>query len=97
MQAEALLDGVKAHIVVTHNAYDADSLVERITASGAKVVIPRCSNRHSPRPHYRHPYKNRNVIERFFNRLKQFRRIATRYDELARNYCAFTALVSTLI
>lgn len=96
-QAETLLDGVQAHIVVADKAYDADSLVERITASGAEVVIPPRSNRQFQRAYDRHLYKNRNVIERFFNRLKQFRRIATRYDKLARNYCAFIALVSAWI
>lgn len=96
-QAEALLDGVQTEAVVADKAYDADSLIERITASGAQAVIPPRSNRQSSRDYDQHLYKDRNLVERFFNRLKQFRRIATRYDKLARNYSAFIAIVSAWI
>ncbi|MCW8181783.1 transposase, partial [Verminephrobacter eiseniae] len=45
----------------------------------------------------RHLYKERNLVERFFNRIKQFRRIATRYEKLARNYLSFLNLVCIYI
>ena len=95
--AEALLEGVQAQIVVADKAYDADYLIERITVPGAQAVIPPRSNRQSSRHYDQHLYKDRNLVERFFHRLEQFRRIATRYEKLARNYSAFIALVSAWI
>ncbi|WP_407830929.1 transposase [Verminephrobacter eiseniae] len=61
----------------------------------ATAVIPPRRNRVVQRSHDRHLYKERNVVERFFNRIKQFRRIATRYEKLARNYLSFLNLVCT--
>jgi transposase len=49
------------------------------------------------RSYDRHLYKDRNLVERFFNRIKQFRRIATRYEKLARNYLSFLNLVCTYL
>jgi transposase len=62
-----------------------------------QAVIPPRSNRQSSRPYDHHLYKDRNLVERFFNRLKHYRRVATRYDKLARNYCAFIAIVSVWV
>ncbi|MDR3221745.1 MAG: transposase [Candidatus Accumulibacter sp.] len=65
------------------------ALVEVIEATGAKAIIPSRSHRNTPRKVDRRRYKARNPVERFFNRLKQFRRIATRYDKLANRFNAF--------
>src|SRR6218665_1609354 len=63
----------------------------------ATAVIPPRRNRMVQRSHDRHLYKEHNLVERFFNRIKQFRRIATRYEKLARNYLSFLNLVCTYI
>jgi transposase len=75
-------------------AYDSDSLRQFLIARGTRPVIP-----NNPTRKHRHPfdpetYKQRNVIERMFGRLKDFRRIATRYDKLAANFAAAVALAA---
>jgi transposase len=74
-----------------------DALIEFIRASAAQAVIPPSSNRKVLRDHDTHLYKDRNLIERFFRRIKQSRRFATRYDKLVRSYMAFLHLVCTFI
>ncbi len=60
-------------------------------------VIPPRSNRLNPRSFDRHLYKSRNLIERFFSRIKQFRRIATRYDKLAKSFLSFIHLACAFV
>lgn len=90
-QAHTLIEGLCPRVVVGDKGYDADALVALIHATGAQAVIPPRSNRHEQRVYDRHIYKDRNLVERFFNRLKQFRRIATRYEKLA---CSFISLLN---
>lgn len=68
-----------------------------IEASGAQAIIPPRSNQNSPRKIDWHRYKARNLVERFFNRLKQFRRLATRYDKLANRFNTFLHLACAYI
>lgn len=96
-QAQSLLDGLKTDAVLADKGYDADALIDSIQTSGAIAVIPPKRNRVVARSYDRHLYKDRNLVERFFNRIKQFRRIATRYEKLARNYLSFLNLVCTYI
>jgi transposase len=96
-QAQPLLDGLKTDAVLADKGYDADALIDSIQASGAMAVIPPKRNRLVQRSYDRHLYKDRNLVERFFNRIKQFRRIATRYEKLARNYLSFLNLVCAYI
>jgi transposase len=91
-QAEALIKDQPAKFVVADKGYDSDAFVETITAQGSQPVIPPRSHRLTPRTFDRHLYKSRNLIERFFNRIKQFRRIATRYDKLAKSFLSFVHL-----
>jgi Transposase and inactivated derivatives len=85
--ADSLLSHLpEAHTVLADKSFDSDALVEQIEQSGAVAIIPSRSNRNHPRPYDQHRYKTRNLIERFFNRLKQFRRIAIQYEKLARNF-----------
>ena len=77
--------------------YDSDALIETIEASGAQAIIPSRSNRATQRKTDWHRYKARNLVERFFNRLKQFRRLATRYDKLACRFNAFLLLACVYI
>ncbi|HIJ83486.1 MAG TPA: transposase [Magnetococcales bacterium] len=71
--------------------------VEAIKAKGAQSVIPQQSNQLNPRGYDRHWYKNRNLVERFFNKIEQFRRIATRYKKLDGNFMGMILLACTMI
>ena len=86
-----------AEFIVADKGYDSDAFVETITAQGGKAVIPPRYNRLNPRTFDRHLYRDRNLIERFFARIKQFRRIATRYDKLAKSFLSFVHLACTIV
>jgi transposase len=95
-QAEALIAGSRAGHVIADRAYDSRALREAIQDIGAKAVIP-------PNPTRKHPhsydpvlYRLRNRIERCFNRLKHFRRIATRYDRRAEYFLACLHIAGAL-
>jgi transposase len=96
-EAQPLLEGVITEAVAADKAYDSDALFETITASGAQAVIPPRASRTKPRTFDRHLYKGRNLVERFFCRIKHFRRITTRYDKLDRRYEAFIAIAAAWI
>jgi transposase len=74
--------------LLADRAYDANALRARLAERGIPAVIPSTRSRSVPIPHDRDLYRQRNRIERMFCRLKDFRRVATRYDKLARNYDA---------
>lgn len=77
--------------------YDANALRNAVTEQKAWANIPPKANRKDQMCFSPFLYKARNLVERFFNRAKQFRRIATRYDKLAENYLAALKLVSVRI
>ena len=83
--------------LLADKAYDADKLRNWLKQRRIEAVIPSSATRRTPYPLDRIAYKRRNVIERMFGKLKNWRRIATRYDKLARNYLAALALVSIVI
>ena len=83
--------------LIADKAYDANSLRNLLAAQRAKAVIPSTASRHHPIPYNKAVYRQRNVIERMFARLKDFRRIATRYDKLARNFLAGALIAATAI
>ena len=84
----------RARHVVADRGYDARALVEQIEAAGAKAHIPTQRDRKVQRSVARNIYRQRNLVERYFNKLKHFRRCATRFDKLARNFLAAIALAS---
>jgi len=92
-----LIDGFCALYVVGDKGYDADYLVEAIEAAGGEAVIPPKSNRKKPRKYDKCVYAARNLVERFFLKLKNFRRIATRYERLAVTYGAMINLAASMI
>ena len=96
-QAEALIKDQPAEFIVADKGYDSDAFVQTITAQGSQAVIPPRSNRLNQRLFDSHIYKDRNLIERFFSRIKQFRRIATRYDKLAQSFLSFVHLACTFV
>ena len=87
--------GVKAFI--GDRSFDADALIEPLVEANITPVIPPKSNRKVKRHCDFALYKERNLIERFFNKLKQFRAVATRYDKTARNFLAGTKLAAITI
>ena len=93
--APHLLAGLKCRHVVADRGYDANALLDLIRASGAQAHIPSTSQRLVHRSVNRRIYRQRNLVERFFCKLKHFRRVATRFDKLARNFLAAVALAST--
>lgn len=96
-QAGALLSDKQAEFVLADKGYDSDDLVETLAQQGSTAVIPPRSNRLVKREYDRDLYKDRNLIERFFNRIKHFRRVATRYEKTKLSYQAILFLVSSLI
>jgi len=90
--AHDLVEALPLGALIADKGYDADAFVEAIKANGAKAVIPPRANRIEPRRFSRKLYRRRNLIERFFNRIKQYRRIATRYDKLDASYLSFVQL-----
>lgn len=96
-QAAALIKDQPAGFIAADKGYDSDAFVTAITAQGSQAVIPPRSNRLNPRSFDRRLYKDRNLIERFFARLKHFRRIATRYDKLATSFLSFVHLACAFI
>jgi len=96
-QAEELLEGSPPEVVIADEAYDSKALVDAIEARGAEAVIPPRSNRKEPREYDRERYKDRNLVERFWHKLKQYRRVATRYEKTARNSLAFVHIASVMI
>ena len=81
-------------MLLADRGYDADWIREMAMKKGAWANIPPKSNRSDPICFSPHLYRARNQVERFFNRIKQCRRVATRYDRLAANYLAFVQLAS---
>lgn len=96
-QAEALIAGFAADTVLADKGYDADAFVAKIESQGAHAAIPPRSNRIEQRSVDWCLYKDRNLVERFFNRLKQFRRVATRYDKLDTSFLSFIFLACSII
>ena len=95
--ASALLDGVDGRAVIADKAYDSNELRQLIADAGMIAVIPSTRSRKVPIPHDATIYKARNRIERCFNKLKHFRRFATRFDRRASHFMAFIHLASAMI
>jgi len=95
-QAVPLLDQLEPDALLADKGYDSDALVEALEERGITPVIPPKANRREPRKTDFALYRERNLVERFFNRLKQYRALATRYDKLANTFLAAVALVCVL-
>ena len=87
----------KPRLLLADKGYDGDAVRQDLLLSGIVPVIPPKTNRKNPPPCDFKAYKDRNRIERMFNRLKQFRRIATRFDKTATSFAAFLALAAARI
>jgi len=95
-QGIPLLTGIKADYVLADKGYDSDGILNFVQGQGAIAVIPPRSSRRVIRAYDKEVYKQRNLIERAFNRLKQWRRIATRYDRRSLYFMAVLQLASAI-
>jgi transposase len=95
--AEPLIENADPEALIGDKTYDADPFVETLTQRGIPPVIPPKANRNIKRECDFELYCERNLIERFFNLLKHFRAIATRYGKLARNFLAGVQLAAVTI
>ena len=83
--------------VIGDKGYDSDANVALVRRLRARVVIPPLGCRTHPRRYSKRLYKGRNVVERFWQKAKQYRRVATRYDKLDTSYLAFVQLAAVLV
>jgi transposase len=95
--AEPLITNTEPQALLGDKAYDADALIEVLGQRRITPVIPPKANRKTHRDCDYALYCERNLIERFFNKLKHYRAIATRYDKLARNFLAGIQLACAII
>ena len=95
-QAEILAAQVEPKALLADKGYDADSFIESLRVRAIAAVIPPKSNRKIKRDCDFALYRERNLVERFFNIIKHFRAIATRYEKTARNFLAGLHLVCAL-
>ena len=95
-QAESLLEGLSPQHVLAAAAYDSDAIRKRIRRAGARACIKPNPTRKVRKRYDKQRYRHRNVIERFFGRIKQDRRVATRYDKKPENDLGFVWLASPL-
>ena len=96
-QAEPLMQGHEAGAFIADKAFDSDAVVDAAKRQGAEAVIPPKKNRKLTREYDKHLYKERKKVEWSINLLKQYRRVATRYEKTARNFLGFVHVASIMI
>lgn len=96
-QATELLDGAPAEFVIADTAYDADHIRQAVAEKGAEAVIPNNPSRSLKHSLDQHLYAQRHLVECCISKLKQFRRVATRYEKTARNYFAIVVIAAVLL
>lgn len=96
-QAEPLIEALPAEVVMADAAYDSDRLRQKIAETGAVAVIPNNPSRARKYPLDKHLYAQRHLVECCFSKLKQFRRVATRFEKTARNYLAVVTLAAIVL
>ena len=88
-EAENLIQEMRpGQTLLADKAYDAQGILDAVQAKKAKANIPNRANRRNPRPFNAELYKQRNIVERFFSKMKQYRGLATRYDKLKSQFLA---------
>jgi putative transposase len=87
-----LIGAMAPAVCIADTAYDSDAFRKLLKGRGTRPVIPNHPMRKRPYPFDARTYRRRNVVERTFSRLKDFRRIATRYDKLASSFLAAVAI-----
>jgi transposase len=96
-QAEELISGLSFEKLLADKGYDCNRFREVIAAAGAEAVMPSTRARSQAIPYDKEVYRERNLVERFFNKIKHFRRIATRYEKTALSFTSMLSLVGAII
>jgi transposase len=96
-QAHALIDQLPAQQILADMAYDADHFRNAVSVQKAHAVIPSHPSRAKKLPLDKDIYKERHLVECCFSKLKQFRRVATRYEKTARNFLAIVTVAAISI
>jgi len=96
-QAAGLIENLPTEIVMADTAYDADHFRQAIAEKGAIAVIPSNPSRTRKYPLDKHLYAQRHLVECCFSKLKQFRRVATRFEKTARNYLAIITIAAIVL
>jgi len=96
-QAEPLIEGLPAEVVMADAAYDSDHLRQAIANKGAIAVIPNNPSRAQKHTLDKHLYAQRHLVECCFSKLKHFRRVATRFEKTAQNYLAVVTLAAIVL
>ena len=96
-QAEDLIAGYEFERVIADRAYDSDDLLRRIAEQEAEAVIPPRKNRKEQRDYDKHLYKERHLVECFFNKIKHYRHLFSRFEKLDKRYLGFLSFVGALI
>lgn len=96
--AEALIEAAGCFDrLIADKGYDSNAVRDLVARRGAEAVIPSTTSRRAPIPYDRTAYRARNLVERLWCRLKDWRRIATRYDKLARNFLSGALIAAAII
>ena len=96
-QAPPLIGGLAADVFLADAAYDSDALRAALAAKRAQAVIPNNPSRATKHPFDKALYAERHLVECCFSKLKQFRRVATRYEKTAKNYLAVVAIAAIIL
>ena len=96
-QAEMMIEARDADAYIADKASESEKVVRTIQEKGAEAVIPPKANRKQLRDYDKHLYKERTKEEWFINLIKQFRRVATRYEKTGRNFLAFVHVASIMV
>lgn len=95
--APKLIEGHVDCNVIADKGYDSNDFVESIKSKNCLAVVPPRSNRKTPRDYDRFLYKDRHLVENFFSKIKEYRKVATRYDKLADVFLSFVYFAAALI
>jgi transposase len=96
-QASALIEGYEPQVLIADKGYDSGTLIESAGVKGIEVVIPPKKNRLVQREYDRHLYRERHLVECFIGKIKQYRRVFSRFEKLSKNYLGFLSFVSALV
>ena len=92
-----MIDGFSAENVLADKGYDSDKFRAAVAQLGAEAVIPSSRSRSQAIPYDKHLYQERNLVERFINKIKHYRRVATRYEKTALSYLSMLCLVGAMV
>ena len=95
--ASRILEDCRTTTILADKGYDSDALIKQLENQGCAVLIPPKRNRKVKREYDRHTYKNRFLVEQFFQKIKRHRRIATRYEKLAATFLGMVLIASIIL